>query len=95
MNAFRTKMAEFRLNTYEQIKDRLPEFTRNEPLPQNIPEKLTITCTLPGNQQTKTLFCSSNDTAATLKNEIFQKYRTINGGMFFLSFSAQSLIYFF
>lgn len=50
VHCFRRELAKFRLNAFDQIKDRLPQYLQSEPLPQTIPEKVTVVCNLPGDK---------------------------------------------
>jgi hypothetical protein len=42
VNSFRRNMAKYRLDTFDEIKDKLPEYLESEPLPKHIPNSVSI-----------------------------------------------------
>lgn len=53
---FRQRLAKFRLDSFDQIKDKLPQYILSEPLPQVVPEKITVVCNLPGDKHKSLVF---------------------------------------
>jgi len=78
VNVFRSNMARFRLENWNMIEDRLPEYLESEPLPKSISPSMTIICNLPGDKQKTITVDVYNQSVKELKEVIFDKYKKID-----------------
>mmetsp|Transcript_9981 Transcript_9981/g.13709 ORF Transcript_9981/g.13709 Transcript_9981/m.13709 type:complete len:1266 (+) Transcript_9981:125-3922(+) len=74
VHSFRRAMARYRLERFEEFKDKLPEYLESEPLPKQLPQNVQVTVYLPGDL-VKTLSIDLNWQVSELKAFIFDKYK--------------------